>query len=330
MEESCGAAEASLRSNVSPRSLRSEANTAEQGKREETELFSVSSLNITATRVERAKKKGPRFFKVFLPGLCSKQLEISPAFRKHVQRMLPASTCLLTGPSGRAWRVDMIKNEKGRVFFQNGWEEFVGDHSLQTGEFLVFEYKGGSRFSVMVFDASLCEKWSAFDAVPSSFQCSVGCAEGSGHRGRRAKGEPFSSDSSENRSMAAPTRKGGTGGSLAGRCLPRERAVRKPQTRKRYIYSCFAQRVPTSFSRQHLSDNKKMTFWDPTGKPWPVNYISCNGRHFFSGGWRNFALANFLEQDDACVLELIGPNEFRAHVFRVVEEIMPLIRKKGF
>ncbi|URD73311.1 B3 domain-containing protein [Musa troglodytarum] len=44
--------------------------------------------------------------------------------------------------------------------------EFVGDHAMQIGDFLVFRLDGCSSFSVLVFDATACEKEVAFLVSP--------------------------------------------------------------------------------------------------------------------------------------------------------------------
>lgn len=62
----------------------------------------------------------------------------------------------------------MVRDERGSVFFQRGWEEFVSDHDLNTGDFLVFQYDGGRRFTVLVFEPTACEKEESFHAIPRS------------------------------------------------------------------------------------------------------------------------------------------------------------------
>jgi B3 DNA binding domain len=58
---------------------------------------------------------------------------------------------------------------KDDLYFESGWRDFVFDHSIQTGELLVFRYEGQSSFSVLLFDQSACEKKSAFSAQPSKY-----------------------------------------------------------------------------------------------------------------------------------------------------------------
>ncbi|KAG0498677.1 hypothetical protein HPP92_003368 [Vanilla planifolia] len=104
------------------------------------------------------------FFKTFLPDLCLKHLRIPPAFHRHIEVKAP-SRFYLKGPSDAVWGVDFVKNSDG-LFFTGGWEAFVLDHSLATGDFLLFQYDGKWTFSVMVFDKTACEKELAFSALP--------------------------------------------------------------------------------------------------------------------------------------------------------------------
>ncbi|XP_051220281.1 putative B3 domain-containing protein Os03g0621600 isoform X2 [Lolium perenne] len=47
------------------------------------------------------------------------------------------------------------------MILESGWEEFVNEHDLGKGDFLVFRYIGDSQFNVAIFDPSGCEKASS-------------------------------------------------------------------------------------------------------------------------------------------------------------------------
>lgn len=72
----------------------------------------------------------------------------------------------LRGPSGKIWDVELVDSSNG-LRFESGWKEFVVDHAMEIGDFLVFRLEGCSCFSVLVFDATACEKEVAFLAMPS-------------------------------------------------------------------------------------------------------------------------------------------------------------------
>uniref|UniRef100_A0A1D1YW08 B3 domain-containing protein Os11g0197600 n=1 Tax=Anthurium amnicola TaxID=1678845 RepID=A0A1D1YW08_9ARAE len=115
---------------------------------------------------EIAMERRPHFFKVFFPCHSSKQLVIPPAFLKHIE--VDTSGCIsLMGPSGNVWNVHLAMNKDGGMAFWNGWEDFVLDHSLRAGDFLVFRYDGGPSFTVVIFDPTACEREEAFHVMPS-------------------------------------------------------------------------------------------------------------------------------------------------------------------
>lgn len=72
----------------------------------------------------------------------------------------------LRGPSGSIWKARLVKDSEG-FMFEDGWKEFVENQALVMGDFLIFRYKGNSRFEVLVFDKTACEKKEAFLARPS-------------------------------------------------------------------------------------------------------------------------------------------------------------------
>lgn len=62
----------------------------------------------------------------------------------------------LNTPSGSQWLVD-VKRHEGKVWLQNGWPELANFYSIGFGYLLVFEYKGNSKFQVLIFHPSSME-----------------------------------------------------------------------------------------------------------------------------------------------------------------------------
>jgi hypothetical protein len=92
--------------------------------------------------------------------------KIPPNFCKHIpweasrkaKGLKEASmAATVEGPGGRTWRVVIRRTAEG-TFFTSGWAQFVQDQALRALEFLVFRHDGGTRFAVMVFDKSACER----------------------------------------------------------------------------------------------------------------------------------------------------------------------------
>lgn len=100
--------------------------------------------------------------------------------------------------------------------------------------------------------------------------------------------------------------------------------------RPSYVYYGFCMALPRDFVSDHLRRPKcEIILWDPNGKAWPTKYIyNDRGLGVLSGGWAAFSYNNNIEKDDVCVFELLKSTEMQVHIFRVVEEIKPLIKKQ--
>ncbi|KAI3875069.1 hypothetical protein MKW98_019642 [Papaver atlanticum] len=101
--------------------------------------------------------------------------------------------------------------------------------------------------------------------------------------------------------------------------------------RKSHVYTGFCLPLPRSFWKAHLPDcSQEMTLRDPRGKTWTVrlyvNQIHQIGQ--LTEGWRKISFTNNIEASDVCIFELVKPNEFKLHIFRVIEEIVPLRRQR--
>ncbi|CAN6362561.1 unnamed protein product [Urochloa humidicola] len=98
-----------------------------------------------------AKSATMQFFKIFFPEQSGERLKIPAAFYQHLKEQ-PTGLVSLKGPSGNSWEAVLTSDSEG-WFFGQGWKEFVTDHSVKQGHFLVFTYDGLSQFSVIVFGA---------------------------------------------------------------------------------------------------------------------------------------------------------------------------------
>lgn len=59
-------------------------------------------------------------------------------------------------PNGCVWKVGLTR-EGRKIWFNDGWHDFVKNHSILKDYFLVFEYAKNSTFDVLIFDKSACE-----------------------------------------------------------------------------------------------------------------------------------------------------------------------------
>ncbi|CAM8983441.1 unnamed protein product [Rhodiola kirilowii] len=115
----------------------------------------VSPATATASPAKWSGRK-PHFIVNFMPNLSSERLEIPHRFNQHIDGKSNVWV-LLSGSSGKVWRVGLVKQEE-TLFFNEGWSGFVRDNSLDFGDTLAFEYSGDWQFEVYIFDDSGCEK----------------------------------------------------------------------------------------------------------------------------------------------------------------------------
>ncbi|OVA05172.1 B3 DNA binding domain [Macleaya cordata] len=97
----------------------------------------------------------PSFFKVMI-GDFTKKLRIPVDFIENFNGIVPVES-ILRSPSGRCWSIN-VKRVEENLFFRKGWPDFVRDHSLEFGDFLVMKYIGNSQFDVKIYGKNGCEK----------------------------------------------------------------------------------------------------------------------------------------------------------------------------
>ncbi|XP_059665158.1 B3 domain-containing transcription factor VRN1-like isoform X2 [Cornus florida] len=124
----------------------------EQQKRKRTVEVNGSDCR----RSNSPARPSSKFFKIILPSIIrEKRLRIPKKFvRKYVDEL--STVAMLTVPSGRVSHVGLEKADK-MLWFCDGWQQFMENHSISCGYFLVFTYKGNSSFDVLIFDLTATE-----------------------------------------------------------------------------------------------------------------------------------------------------------------------------
>ncbi|KAI9181816.1 hypothetical protein LWI28_018936 [Acer negundo] len=84
-----------------------------------------------------------------------KVTRIPKKFAKKFEKELSNIVTLMV-PNSRIWHVGLRKDE-GKLWFYDGWHDFVEYHSISGGYFLVFKYEKNSNFHVLIFDITCCE-----------------------------------------------------------------------------------------------------------------------------------------------------------------------------
>ncbi|CAL4953162.1 unnamed protein product [Urochloa decumbens] len=97
----------------------------------------------------------PSFFKVMV-GYFSEEMDIPPPFARTILD-LAGSNIFLEDAFGHRWRVRLCLSD-GALSFGHGWKNFVLDHAVSCGEFLVFRQIARSVFNVQMFAPSAVER----------------------------------------------------------------------------------------------------------------------------------------------------------------------------
>ncbi|XP_074309183.1 B3 domain-containing protein REM9-like [Silene latifolia] len=95
------------------------------------------------------------FFQLFVHDKNSINLRIPPPFIKNF-RNIPYKISL-KNMNGLVWPAK-LSYIGGHLHITSGWKEFVKEHSLISGDFMVFHYVPDSTFLVMTFDSDGCNK----------------------------------------------------------------------------------------------------------------------------------------------------------------------------
>lgn len=107
---------------------------------------------MTSSVVENPSK----FCSIILPATIeNKMLRIPQKFVGQFGGEL-SSAAKLTVPDGRVWQVGLTKFGR-KIWFHQGWQNFVESQSISAGYFLVFKYEKNSIFRVLIFDMTACE-----------------------------------------------------------------------------------------------------------------------------------------------------------------------------
>lgn len=234
------------------------------------------------------------FFKVFLPDQSSHLMKFPPAFIKYINGTVPFRSTISTKKS--SWLVDLEKIN-GSLYFHNGWEQFVGDNSLNYGDFLIFTHSGDEKFYVEIYGKDGCQK-------KETLQTS------------EAEIFPIPEDNQidEKKELAFPDNIALEEASKFKSSYPFFKVLMKPS----YV-TYTTMHIPSSFANRRMTRYVGVVTLLYLDKAWPVKMIR-NGASTrrFSHGWVTFAKDNALKAGDVCIFELVDRNDFvfKASIFR--------------
>ncbi|KAK4781535.1 hypothetical protein SAY86_016436 [Trapa natans] len=218
------------------------------------------------------------FFKFFLEIQSHEQLRIPRAYHKHIRVSLPR-VFHLSDLRGSIWNVSLIKLDD-ELYFAHGWPKFVRDHSLETGDLLIFSCVNELRFKVHIFSRTGCTKgFVGYSVAP--------------------KEEGESKKRKEDDSGHIPDMVGGWTSNQNPRFTV---TINKSNIR----LNCLT--IPMKFARRNnLLDKGSVVLRDSFGTKWPVVLKHRDHPSLFimNQGWHAFSTDNDLKVGDICVFELL-------------------------
>ncbi|KAK2966550.1 hypothetical protein RJ640_014519 [Escallonia rubra] len=280
--------------------------------------------------------KGPRFFKIIDSDIVQYQkLRIPKRFvREHGKNL--SSPVFLEVPSGAKWKIELVKSGRDG-WLETGWKEFADYYSIGLWHFLMFRYKGGSRFHVIIFDTSASEiEYPISSTTTHDINEREKSPEASGRPCRKAKldgtmktvklEEDLDSDCSRVTERLPNTKQKQRRGldSPVKRLSKREKAKLAFQSagdfksenpfvivtmQPSYITGRCNLSIPKNFMQEYLT--KKLSDVDVTlqlsdGRTCLVKCTISAHNAKFGTGWKQFATDNNLAVGDVCVFELIN------------------------
>ncbi|XP_065848513.1 B3 domain-containing protein REM6-like isoform X4 [Euphorbia lathyris] len=276
----------------------------------------------------------PRFFKPLIPGFEDEFL-IPVSFLKNLKGE-ECDRAKLRSQRGKVWPVKI----NGRRF-EDGWKQFVEDHDLQIGEFLVFRHEGDMVFDVLVLDRSTCQReYLPFTDVkeeeteiqqPNVQNCSPSRILEHPEVRRELKIQSnANTKASELRKSQLEIPQGAKeSDSDSGKKLERKKKVKtklkaKASSSVDELPNCVIKLSPDSIKKSRLyiprnfarklglhCQSCSMILKDEEEKSWPATLLYRTlDRHFFvGGGWGDFRGAHKLKLGDSLFIQLIQNGE---------------------
>ncbi|XP_059637274.1 B3 domain-containing protein REM9-like isoform X2 [Cornus florida] len=206
-------------------------------------------------------------------------------------------------------------------------------HSLNLGDFAVFEHKGKMHFDVYVFDNSACEKEFVPVAGKKKKEVPVKLARGT------IKREPVALTKEFPLKLAHGIKRESNGVSIplhakrvkserpleeAASNSPRISHFKSTIKPSNGIHHRAYMNVPLEFIKSNnLSQICSVTLRDPSGKLWLVEVRSRNSSlrtyWYLANGWHEFFVSHKLKEGDVCAFELNHTTTRAKNVFLDVQ-----------
>ncbi|XP_021725445.1 B3 domain-containing protein Os01g0723500-like isoform X2 [Chenopodium quinoa] len=279
------------------------------------------------------------FFKIML-GDFESYLRIPRKFKdEYKEKLLQRVT--LRGPSGDCWTVALAQRGED-IELRNGWRDFVKDHSLEEGDFLVFQHVENSLFNVLMFDKTGCEREDSHFVIQDRDIRAENCCYMRDNKTDRPSvfaydqqrfeedevvhdkmddDEEEDEDEEIQQETIGKNSRTGKGKCYESNRRPltkkdKERAFRlaskhsttrpscKIRMKQSHVHHLFILTIPREFADNCLPMVSQEIRLRVGSKIWRVSLNRRNVQCTLNKGWAHFVLDNNLETEDYCVLEL--------------------------
>lgn len=184
---------------------------------------------------------------------------------------------ILEDAKGEQWRVKLAKVD-GSLAISKGWNDFVIDHSIKLGDFLVFSYLADTFFQVQVFESTGCEKFSFSAKTRNNFNNNTKCTPTNNSGGKKVKGNGSFGDASRDRTNSSSSK---FPAGRAGNCSVHEQGSNSTihsrfddEIRERRKSANYAENVKMAVERASDNHNKEKTLQ-------PATQVECTEVPFY-------------------------------------------------
>ncbi|XP_077224926.1 B3 domain-containing protein REM10-like isoform X2 [Tasmannia lanceolata] len=240
----------------------------------------------------------PQFLKPIFPEYFQK-ISIPIAFHRYLVGE-KSDIAVLKSALGKSWPVK-VKGCINGVFFEEGWEDFVADHGLSSGDILLFRYEGNMVFDVTVFDKTACDR---------RYPPLVLKDDKKMQKQRERKDEKH----------VEALELGGQMVGFEGSSSYKPEAPHFVVTMRRSNVNHDYMGIPRKFVvANNLGKRTEITLEDPEGRSFPMTLFHKKPPHYstsISTGWQRFAISNKLEEGDECIFDLVTEDVMNVRICR--------------
>ncbi|XP_021714983.1 putative B3 domain-containing protein Os03g0621600 [Chenopodium quinoa] len=281
----------------------------------------------------KQSRNGASFIKV-LGREFSKQLQIPEEFTANMNGYIPHRFIIESGSTRNCWRVEVEKDGDGRMYFRDGWADFVEAHSLGVGNFLLFEYEEQSIFKARIYDRNGCERSVLVDSKGGGGQQQPQkTIDVEGEESEALEYEPVLVKCHRKKPTRLAPRKYGRGIYKKNRAVPRayRRTAKLSVSENNLCFSIIIHyskkhqfhqlTIPKAISlKMKLPSKDDLKFQDVQGKCWTVTLgHRRDGRAILCHGWREFMNENKIEHGDKLKFEFMSDELVKVHVTKASE-----------